>query len=137
MGSSWPIPFLQFRKSLAETKPTQPTSTLRECYDYVMYDARLTKGGGKRGSVEHRDFPSARLPHIRLVDARPAPVAVRVSQHLHNGSNKIRHREDTYAAIYIVVLGVMDFFHDLADDLATSRCEALKDPSYVNLALSM
>ncbi|TVY23680.1 Uncharacterized protein LHYA1_G006555 [Lachnellula hyalina] len=31
----------------------------------------------------------------------------------------------------------MDFFYDSADDLATSRCEALKDPSYVNLALSI
>jgi len=31
----------------------------------------------------------------------------------------------------------MGFFYDSADDLATSRCEALKDPSYVNLALSM
>jgi hypothetical protein len=31
----------------------------------------------------------------------------------------------------------MDFFHGLAADLATSRCEKLQAPSYLNLALSM
>ena len=50
-------------------------SKCNNCYlRYVTstYDARLTKGGGERGSVEHRDLPSGPLPHITLVDARGA-----------------------------------------------------------------
>jgi hypothetical protein len=31
----------------------------------------------------------------------------------------------------------MDFFRDLSIELATSRCEKLQAPSYLNLTLSM